>query len=627
MSELEQYLNELDNSTVDYKDHSRITERFQKISELLKDKDENDSEKQQTRWEYEVLNVNVSIERGLESLFEREGKNEAGETIKVCWPDIKSYGEKEFTYLKSRYAHTKNLYFKSKYGLVLLLTKQKADNLFVLELIDTLQNLSEAYLQKKDEHRHYILYFAYSLKDAFYLAQKRKSVYEIGEKYKLTLKFIYESLFKLGADKNDRKFIVSSLTNLIIHNFNDFISEFNINDVLEMNWKIVNELRDTDKHGAIDISRINLKLAGLLKAENNRWHRFMAECYEKLAEESKGMSTPEFYVSAIRHYKLIQDTAKINELHRLLSDAKTKLDFGKIEYALPPEETVKINEEIQKEIESNNSDFIINRLAQGVYLPRFSVVKEETKKNGFSMAQIISTSFYDKHGNKIMSVSPQNNDEDVSFYSSYDMHFQISSQVYLKYFIDTIRVGKINYEIIYTWLEKTWYGERILRVYNGYTREISVLELLTPVLKLLFEDFTKALSTKNYTPNYVCILDSITLKVEYIIRILCDEKLNIPTAYINSDGTVDEKTFTALVFDLKKFVKDHPNIQPDVKKILLDDIIFIDFILNSKAGKNIRNRVAHAHLDLDEYSPMEVVLVLAVILKLSLLKTDSQTIN
>lgn len=315
----------------------------------------------------------------------------------------------------------------------------------------------------------------------------------------------------------------------------------------------------------------------------------------------------------------------MSELHHLLSDAKTKMDFGKLEYTLPQEDTVKINEEIQKEIASNDSDFIINRLAQGVYLPRFSDVKEETKKNGFSMAQIISTSFYDKHGNKTMSVNPQNSDEDVSFYSSYDLHFQISSQVYLKYFIDSIRAGKINYEVLDAWLEKTWYGEKILRVYNGYTREISVLELLTPVLKLLFEDFTKALTTENYTPNYVCILDSITLKVEYIIRILCDEKLNIPTAYINSDGTVDEKTFTALVFDLKTFVKDHPAIQPEMKKVLLDDIIFIDFILNSKAGKNIRNRVAHAHLDLDEYSPMKVVLVLAVILKLSLLKTGSPT--
>lgn len=149
------------------------------------------------------------------------------------------------------------------------------------------------------------------------------------------------------------------------------------------------------------------------------------------------------------------------------------------------------------------------------------------------------------------------------------------------------------------------------------------MELLIPVLKLLFEDFTKALTTENYAPNYVCILDSLTLKVEYIIRILCDEKLNISTAYVNSDGTVDEKTFTALVFDLKKFVKDHPSINSEMKQVLLDDIIFIDFVLNSKAGKNIRNRVAHAHLDIDEYSPMKIVLVLAVILKISLFKAGA----
>ncbi len=624
MLELKQYLNELDNSSIDYKDHSQIKERFSKIAEELKDKDDDNLEKQQTRWEYEVLNVNASIQRGLEPVFEREGKNEAGDIVKVEWPDLKLYGEKEFTYLKNRYSQTKNIYLKSKYGLVLLLTKQKADNQFVLELIDTLLKLSEVYLGKKSEHNHYILYFAYSLKDAFYLAQKRKSANEIGEKYKLILKFIYETLLKLGADEKEGKFIISSLTNLVIHNYNDFSTGFNISAISEMNWKIANETQKEDKHGAIDISSINLKLDNLLKADITKWHRLIAESYVKLAEERGGMSAPEFYISAIRHYKIIQDTAKMNELHLLLSEAKTKMDFGKFEYTLPSEDVKKLNDEIQKEIELNNSEFILARLAHSVYLPRFSHVKEQTKKNGFTTAQIISTAFYDKHGNKTLAVNPQNSDEDVSFYSSYDLHFQIPSQIYAKYFFDAIKANKISFDLLNNWLnEKTWYGEKILRVYNGYTNEISILELLTPVLKLLFEDFTKALTVENYTPNYVCILDSITLKVEYIIRMLCDEKLNISTAYVNSDGTVDEKTFTALVFDLKKFVKDHPSIKPDMKQVLLDDIIFIDFILNSKAGKNIRNRVAHAHLDVNEYTSMKIVLVLAVILKLSLFKTET----
>ncbi len=624
MTALEEYLSELDNSSFDNKDQSKIKEGFQEISDSLKDKDETDSEKQQVRWEYEVLIINASIERGLEPVTEGVDINEAGEAIKISWPNIKSYSEKEFTYIKNRYAQTKNLYLKCKYGLVLFISRQRADNAFVLELLDSLMKLSESYFQNKKEYKYSDLYFVYSLKDALNLAIKRKSVVEIGEKYKLILQFIYETLLKLRVDKTEGKFTLSSLTNIVIQHFNEFSSNFSISVLLETNWSIAKEMSEYDKHGAIDISNINLKLARLLKAENIRWHQLMAECYTKLADERKGMVAPEFYVSAISHYKLIKDTDKIKELQLLLTDAKTKMDFGKVEYAIPEEEVSKINEEIKNEIESNDSDFIVNRLAQGVYLPRFSEVKAVSKSSGFTMAQIITTSFYDKHGNKTMSVNPQNSDEDVSFYSAFDLHFQIPSQVYLKYFIESIRAEKINYEIVNAWLEKTWYGEKLLRVYNGYTKEISVLELLSPLLKLLFEDFSKAITDLTYSPNYVCILDSIALKVEYILRMLCDEKLNIPTSYINSDGTLDEKTLTALVYDLKIFIKEHPSIEGEMKEALLDDLIFIDFVLNSKAGKNIRNRVAHAHLDLDEYSPLKIVLVFAVILKLSLLKTGDK---
>lgn len=646
MNALSGYLTEVDESTWDYGNNAEVKKRLQAVLDSLNGRPDNDAEKILARCEYEILSVNASIERGLEPVMEGEKLNEAGETVKVKWPDMGIYGETEFTHITQRYLVTGNLFLRCKYGIVLFLTKQKADNTFVDELIEHFLNLSKRYLEKALEHnKHYIVYFSHSLRNAFYLAQKRKSVKEIGDKYNAISKYAYETLMMYAKNEHQGEFITHFVTNLIIDNYKAFSALADVNAVQELNWNIANAQKTDKKHSAIDLAEKTLKLVALLKVDSARWHRLIAECYVDRAKERGDMIAPEFYIRAIRHYKIIQDTDKVKELHRLLTDAKTQMKFGTFEYQLPQEEAQKILSNLKREIESSDADSIIGRLAQGTLIPTFSMVKQSREASSFSMSRIIPTSFYDKHGNKNITVGPENNDEDVSFYGLYALQFQIPSQLYVKYFLDSISAGKLTFQIIQDWMiRNTWYNEDIIRVYNGYTRKITILELLRPVLKLLFEDFEKALgkvsrwrkfvkliagvfgkSPQNYLPNHVCILDSLTLKVEYILRVFCDEKLGLPTSFIRDDGTVEEKTFTALVHDLKNFVRNHDSVDEKMKQVLLDDFIYLDFLLNNKAGKNIRNQIAHGHLDFDEYGPQKIVLVLSAILRISLFKTGKRT--
>jgi len=283
---------------------------------------------------------------------------------------------------------------------------------------------------------------------------------------------------------------------------------------------------------------------------------------------------------------------------------------------------------IHADVLKGNSDFLIEQLARGYILPRFSVVKKiEEGSSHLQLSKIFSTSVYDKNGNKNITLNPESDDDRVSYYNSYDLHFQVPSQICFTFFMEVFRAKKIDYEILYKWLQNTWFGDETIKVYNGYSRNVIIADYLSAPLKLFFTELEKYINpTQGEVPNFVCALDSLTLKVEYIIRLLCEEHFNIPTSYIREDGLVEEKTFTALISDLIKEIENHPKLEPQMKELLLDDMIFVDFVMNSKAGLNIRNRIAHAHLDIEEYEPRKILHVLNVILRISkIIKPQKKT--
>jgi hypothetical protein len=192
-----------------------------------------------------------------------------------------------------------------------------------------------------------------------------------------------------------------------------------------------------------------------------------------------------------------------------------------------------------------------------------------------------------------------------------------------QFFIEAYKAGKLNYESVIGYLEKTWFNEPIVRNYHSTTVEIRPLYTLNPSLKRLFSELDLSFQDNSYQCDYVTITDSLTLKIEQLLRNLC-EKLDISTFKLRDKGgdkLVMEKSLDDILVDIKHAEDSSTNFNKEGR-------MFIKFVLAEKAGLNLRNVVAHGLMDISEYSFSNILLLFCILMKLSkYIFTDHEIIS
>lgn len=222
------------------------------------------------------------------------------------------------------------------------------------------------------------------------------------------------------------------------------------------------------------------------------------------------------------------------------------------------------------------------------------------------LIDILPLSSIDRYGNTVKTYTPA----EGKFWSTYSFFFKIGTLKMLKLFMAAIDSQKLSYDSVLNYLEKTWLNEPIERNYNGKKVCVVPLDTVKPGLKRIFDELKQA--EGSYIPDYVTIIDSLTLKIEGLLRFFI-EKLKIPTfaKRRSKDGDVImEKLFDDIIADLKgtpespsSFVKDH--------------LTMLKYVMSEKIGWNLRNEVAHSLLQIEDYSLDKVVVLFCLILKLS----------
>lgn len=123
----------------------------------------------------------------------------------------------------------------------------------------------------------------------------------------------------------------------------------------------------------------------------------------------------------------------------------------------------------------------------------------------------------------------------------------------------------------------------------------------------------------NERPNLVLPIDSLTLKMEGMLRDLC-EFSGVATFFQTSDKKgrpiVREKDLHALLYEDK------------IKELFdEDDLLLFKYLLVEKAGLNLRHRIAHSLLYFQEYN-LDIMHLLIIALlrigKYDFLKEDKQ---
>jgi hypothetical protein len=623
MDPLQEIHNEIDSSDWNSRDQSHFNKRFQEINERLQENHLQDLLRK-SEMERQVFSFN----KGPEGLRPMTGGTKTladGSEIPFEWPDIKDFTDKDFKYISQRFDECKSVFPRTEYGLFLFYSNQRRDNHFAIKLLKDLLSLAKIYLEKskpKEEKNHYIHDFKRVIDNAIFIAENRKADDEISKLYKSIIKWIFEIHQQWDITHQSTLRTILDFTNYAIEYFKDFSTEVDVLKFFTKNWEAAQYLSNTYVWGAIYTADISIKLCEKTKTDKKPWLIFKAQQYEKLAKEAertpRQFAAISFVEKALRLYLELKDEENIARLEKKYSEIRGSGEFMEFTQPFPEEVVGRIEERIKKEIsEKDPKQLLMNFVLCPMYesIDTINKTVQEKKKEPF-ISYYFGTTISDKFGNTIEIYPGQS--EEWAFIQSYGFQFQIGTHFLARFFFEAFNAGKLTDEVVLDYLKGTWYNDPIKRIFNSLELSIVPLDIIRPCIVSLFEKLR--LITKNpSTPvEFLTIVDSMVLKVEAITRYLC-EKIDIPTFKPRKGNIVMEKNLEDLLADLKHDPNREP---PQITNFNEEDRWFIKYIMMEKAGENLRNRVAHGLLDLDEYSFEKVLLPFTILMRLSNYRFD-----
>ena len=609
MQDLQNYLSYIDTASEDVKDNHSITSRLGELAQQLTEIEELASARL-ARIEQEVLAASKQLDKGVGYNISGTRKDEQGVEHEFGWPDTSGYGEFEYAYVRQRYQASPNHYLKSEYGLFLYLRKQLRTNEEVRGLAATLFQLGSSYIAKHQvggERSHYAMHAMEVLRKAFQLANTRKSDVSVAELLREIVDYLVELHSIWPLESRSTLMVLASITRLFTEYYRSLTGPEQAEALLEQDWRGVHELAQTYRHGAIELAADAAELAVKAQGDRVRWLSFQAQQLEALAQEAEAqhnMTAVTFTERALRIYRQVKDQTNSQRMEQEYQRLRTRFALTQTRTQMPDEATRALMEYIDEIVRLKDAQEILTELCLTPMFHSLDKVSEAAQAQRDSFMDMLPTSLEDKHGNTVQTFYTEEEKEQFRFLNTYSLLAQLSTQTLVKLMLEAFKAGKLTASAIEEFLQRSWLGEPRMVESSGQQTQTQPLRLVMSGVRLLFHELEAWRQEPDYEPDFIASTDSLTLKVEYILRYIC-VRLQMPTFKMREGTEVTmEKLLDELLADLKG-------------KLEEEDRFFIKFFLSEKAGYNLRNRIAHGLMDDDEYGVENVFLVLTMILKLA----------
>jgi hypothetical protein len=626
MKELEEHLKQFDTGNWDITQQHEINQYFQKISTLLFEAGLTEQARlsnlnrevfafvKSFRMVDKTYNEIKKEEiEGLKPQMIGQQTLENGDVVPLVWPDIDKYSEADLKYIQKRHDETTNVYLKTEYGLVLYFTRFNQHNDFRFQLATNLFSLSKQYLQEFESGKeNYFSPFFRACEAAFIISEENKKE----DRFNVLLLSVHAFLFEYycSFDSNNRRIInfTMSYFNLISKWFRWFNGKIDYQKLYNKVIDSTSKLKGQDLHGAISAYNMSnrLSIQGF-KSEIN-WFELSAKAYEQLGEDAT-RNNPTVAVSFIeKSLTLFLKAKKKEEVERLqtkYNELRGNFNLGEIKSEFDEGYVDEVRKMISEATDSLTPKEIILSLANFHMLKNLDEIRKDSDaiKAEAVLSARLPSSILDKFGNTVERFYSDEEIEEHNLLQAYNFSFQIAIQKATGFIFESLRKGKLSTETVFEFLNSTWLNEPVSRMYNGHPETIIPLNVIEPGLKYLFSELNKIEAGEASADAFILITDSLTLKVEYILRYLCD-RLNIPTfkpvSKRNSADVVMEKNLDDILSELT------PEIGfPEEDKFL------IKYILTEKSGWNLRNRIAHGLMDYSEYNYVDAIGILLILLR------------
>jgi hypothetical protein len=631
MNAFEQYLQKIDESSFDCTDVHTINSELLQIVKKFDEENKHelakiaDLDRQvfsvQKSFDYKLDAEKGSI-NGLSCQMSGTKTFEDGRTEPLFWPDVEKYTNEEFEYFEKRYKECKNLFAKTEYGLMVYFgakTDYSRHNEFKRLLCTELFALSKTYYKKADEggdKNYYSQYFFKTLRLAFGIAENSNLEPELTE--------IIQYVFKIHNSWDVTKFgtlrILLDLSGLLSDNFNIANGQIDFQRVLDKNLEGAKELEKTYVWGAMYAIDRNVTIEQKRKKPINELLLYKAKLYEKLAADADSKSNLAcvgFAENALRLYKQLKLPDEIRKLEIYYAELRGKFKLSTIRQEIPKEYFEEMNERILTTIKNSSENEILYHFVTTPWYDSIDTIKKRSidVSKETVLLSMLPASILDKFGNKVDVFYTEKEKEEFNFWNSYSLNYQVGTKTMHRFFIEAYKAGKLNYKTVIDFLEKTWFNDPIIRMYHGQSVPIKPIDTIKPGLKRIFEELDEFFKDNTYQFDGVTIIDSLTLKIEGLIRFFC-EKIGIATFKPRQKGP-DKLVMEKLLDDLLADIAHKPPERPDQETNFdEEDRMFIKYVLTEKAGLNLRHSVAHSLMDIYEYSFEQVVVIFSIILKL-----------
>lgn len=569
----------------------------------MKDSENEDAIKAQ--FEIDFLNFNIN-ENKLSFLY--SGTNDKGEPYE--YPSLKLFTDETYNYLLDRQKKAKAENLKSRYSHILWLSPKKK--------IEHGQTAIDCYLklikirEKQDvelPEEHFGLKVLEDIKNAFFLSLSIK--YKVDKIKKEIIRII-----KKYSEKSSSSYALRfQLIKVMLNNKATFESS-DFKGIISICEKMFTQAYSFSKNSSIDVLYLIIKVAEKLQSDTIKYQRRIAELWEELSydrEDGTNIISTDFCRNAIKIYKKLKDTKKVAELEKRYSHLRKNIKLSEFAHNIDMAEIMQEYRKRADELTNNEPFVIINTLMNGKgilpTLVEMEMQAKETYKNNI-FSKLGSTGILDRKGNTAQYF---NEDQEYEYYEilqSYQFSVEFSSCNLIREIIFAgIQKGKLSTHTFLSFLQQhSWLGKELeMSTNGGKPIPYCWLALIAPSLNEYFVNLEFYFKNQSNFPNFVLCIDSLSLKIEGMLRDICEFK-GITTFEFKPDKkgrTISQEK------DIHKLL-----YEPEIVKLIdKDDLLFFKFLLVEKAGYNLRHRIAHSLMTYYEYHINLMNLLIMAVLK------------
>lgn len=591
LNDFESIYEHLEESAINYKYLHQIGELFKNLRDL-KQLEENKGEAEKAQWELDFFNF-VIRDNKLSPKF--SATNEKGEVIE--FPTLKRFDERTYAYLIERWNITLSPLTKARYSHLLWLSPKKHLK-YAKTAVDSYLELIKIYekndLEKPEED--YGLDVISGLRNAFFIGCQVK--YRLAD-----IKNEMTRLIKKFNMKSSSAFVMRfDLIDLMLSEKRIFPND-ELAGIEGICWDL--SKLDVDRgniHGAIRLLELGEKIDTRLNQKSKEWRQRIAELYEILmnqAGKNNNLAALSFCQQALENYKIIKDESKISEIEKKYTELRESMKLAEFKQEIDMSGHIKKCREIASELTKEDPEEIIKKLMiSKQLLPGYKDMEQIADDIGKKhvIQKLFSKVIMDQRGHLAQHFTEDSEEKYYGILVQYQMDLQISKIPLIReIFFSAIRNNKLNTEALLEFFVKhSWYGKNISKKL-GEGREITYnwMNLLAPSIHEYFLEMERFFLESANRPNLVLPIDSLTLKIEGLLRDMC-EFSGVATFSQTRDNKgrniVREKDLHALLYEDK------------IKELFdEDDLLFFRFLFVEQAGLNLRHRVAHSLLYFKEY--------------------------